>query len=371
MSKYTTNLDDIYELASESIVDIETDTDLTDNESQLAYVFEQYVETNNTILSDTSKPNKSIEQVEQETEPSEHEEHVESSVEHDELAIEQVESAEEQETTIQEIVVLDNESNNASVLTDNLEYCYTRLVELVNGTEYSLENWTLLIIKALKCVSHVKKLTAEEQCDLAVEVIVMYLDNNTSMSDDVLEFVKYQSLTMVKSVLVNQDVNKKNHKANQKGSNKLQVNIEKNKPKTDIDVLASPLQIINSVVNKLEAIVKTRKLTFDMFMSEVPSLVMSVVGLVDKYKHLTSIEKKQLLMQSLQVVLKSKVPVWFNLDDKQVKSIEYLSQGVPLLVEASMGIANGDVDFHIDFNKPAKLLKSIRMLIPLLGCCKK
>jgi hypothetical protein len=367
MSKYTTNLDDIYELASESIVDVETNTDLTDNESQLAYVFEKYVETNNTKLSEHEEIEEPSEHVEHEepSEPVEHEEPSES-VEPEEPS----EPVEPSETAIQEIVVLDNKTNNASVLTDNLEYCYTRLVELVNGTVYSLENWTLLIIKALKCVSHVKKLTAEEQCDLAVEVIVMYLDNNTSMSDDVLEFVKYQALNMVKSVLVNQDVNKKNHKANQKGSNKLQVNIEKNKPKTDIDVLASPLQIVNSVVNKLEAIVKTRKLTFDMFMSEVPSLVMSVVGLVDKYKHLTSTEKKQLLMQSLQVVLKSKVPVWFNLDDKQVKTLEYLSQGVPLLVEASMGVANGDLDFHIDFNKPAKLLKSLRMLIPLCGCCK-
>ena len=365
MSNYTTNLDDIYELASESIVDVETNHDLTDNESQLAYVFEKFVENNNTMLSEHVEPVETVENVEQveNVEPVETVENVEP--------VESVENVDpvEQCTAIQEIVVLDNEKN--SVLTDNLEYYYTRLVELVNGTEYSLENWTLLIIKALKCVSHVKKLTAEEQCDLAVEVIVMYLDNNTSMTDDVLEFVKYQALNMVKSILDNQDVNKQNHKENQKGSNKLQVNIEKNKSKTDIDVLASPLQIVNSVVNKLEAIVKTRKLTFDMFMSEVPSLVMTVVGLVDKYKHLTSTEKKQLLMQSVQVVLKSKVPVWFNLDDKQVKKLEYLSQGVPLLVEASMGIVNGDLDFHIDFNKPAKLLNSLRKLMPLCKCCKK
>jgi hypothetical protein len=60
-----------------------------------------------------------------------------------------------------EIATMDTPSTDQK-FQDNLEFCYNRLVELVHGTKYSITNWSLLIIKALKCVSHVKGLTAHE-----------------------------------------------------------------------------------------------------------------------------------------------------------------------------------------------------------------
>lgn len=272
-----------------------------------------------------------------------------------------------------EIATMDTPSTDQK-FQENLEFCYNRLVELVHGTKYSLTNWSLLIIKALKCVSHVKGLTAQEQCDLGLKVIILYLDNNTPIDDAVLLFIKSQARPMIMSVLEKQGFNAKNHKANTKGTGKMQKRIDGNSKKTDIDILASPLQIINSVINKIEAAVKSRKLNFDNFQAELPTLLLTTVAIVDKYKHLTASEKKHILIQAVEEVLGERVPVWFKLGEKETKNVELLAASIPQMIETCIGIANGDPDFRVDFNNPGSLIKlasRLRFLLPLLPCLKK
>ena len=253
-----------------------------------------------------------------------------------------------------------------------LEECYDRLVELVHGTEYDLSNWTLLIVKALKCVAYVKGIKPEEQVELGLEIIILYLDNNTDITDEELVFVKQQAEKLVWNILEGQGSNSKNHKKNEKGFKKVQKRMDKNSKKMDIDVLASPLQIVNTIINKIETSVKARKYDADGFVAALPGVIMNIVSLVDKYKHLTKVEKKNLIIQAIQKVIKTKAPEWFKLTDKQIKALELLSSSLPQLVETCIGVANGDVDFKVDFNNPVgTIMKIFNLVRPLLVLCRK
>jgi hypothetical protein len=269
------------------------------------------------------------------------------------------------------------QDNNSQVinLTTKPEYiiqhfdtCYERLVNLVQGTNYDLTNWTLLIIKTLKCVSYVKKLTPEQQVELGLEIIIFYLDNNTNITDDELVFIKVQADKLAWNVLESQGINKKNHKKNSKGVNKIQKRMDTNSNKMDIDVLASPLQIVNTIINKVEVIIKTKQLTPDTLMESLPMIIMNIVSVVDKYKHLTKTEKKNLIIQAIQTVIRERLPKLFNITSKQQKTLNLVIVSLPQIVDTSIGVVNGDIDFHIDFNKPSSFIKIINVI---LGCFRK
>lgn len=253
-----------------------------------------------------------------------------------------------------------------------LEDCYDKLVELVVGTEYDLTNWSLLMVKGLKCVSYINDITAEEQVELAIEIVISYLDNNTDITDEVLVFIKKQASKLAWNILENQGINSKEHKKNEKAGIKVQKRMDKNSKKMDIDVLSTPLQIINTIINKVETIIKVRKYDVESFMTALPSIIMNIVSLVDKYKHLSKVEKKNLIIQAIQTIIKTKVPVWFKLNNKQVESLNLLSASLPQLVETCIGVVNGDMDFKVDFNNSATvLIKLLNILSSLFILCKK
>ena len=269
--------------------------------------------------------------------------------------------------------ILDSDVEKPEYIMNNLMDCYNRLVELTYGNTYDMSNWTLLIIKALKCVSSIKNIKAEEQVELGIEVIIYYLDNNTKIKDDELAFIRLLVNKLVWNIFENQGINKKNNKKTNKNIKKTQKRIDNNSSKIDIDTLVSPLQIINTLINKIEISVKTKGVNADNFILELPSILMNIVYLVDKYKHITKIEKKNLLIQTTKIIINDKAPEWFNLDESQKKSLNQLVNTLPNLIETIIGVVNDDLDFHIDFNNNI-ILKSISILQSLLflfKCCKK
>lgn len=263
------------------------------------------------------------------------------------------------------------ETNNDSIevvkniINNNFEVCYGRLVDLVQGTTYDLTNWTLLIIKTLKCVSFVKGLSAESQISLALKIIIFYLDNNTNISDEHLSFIKIQAKTLCWTIFEQQGIHKKSHHKNSKNMLKVQKRLDSNSKKTDIDMLPSPLQIVNRIINKLEINIKTRKHTPESLIQTLPSNIILIVGMINKYKHLTKSEKKNLIVQAIQTIINDNIPKQFKLNDNQKQELKLFKLSLPQIVETSIGIANGDADFTVDFNKPETIMKVSRFIYVL------
>jgi hypothetical protein len=277
----------------------------------------------------------------------------EQTVEEHAVEAQTVEAQTVEEQTVEEHAV--KETNN--IINNNFEECYGRLVDLVQGTTYDLQNWTLLIIKTLKCVSFVKGLSAESQISLALEIIIFYLDNNTNINDEHLSFIKIQAETLCWTIFEQQGIHKKSNNKNNKNMLKIQKRLDSNSKKTDIDMLPSPLQIVNTVINKVEVTIKTRTLTPETFIKILPLTIISIVGMINKYKHFTKSEKKNLIIQSINTIINERIPQLFKLNENQTQDLELFKVSLPQVVETCIGIANGDTDFNVNFNKPETIMK--------------
>jgi hypothetical protein len=147
--------------------------------------------------------------------------------------------------------------------------------------------------------------------------------------------------------------------------------------KRDTDVVVSPLQITNILVSRIVTTIKDKQLTASNLKTEFPSFILLSITLLDKYKHLTGNEKKNLIIQSLSKVVREHIIngnlVSFSEEEKS--SLEFLLSELPTLIDTLVGVANGKVDFNFNFDNPESLVqcltKGFQVLKPLVSMCKK
>lgn len=247
---------------------------------------------------------------------------------------------------------------------------YRTLQSLVQGTEYDESNWILLLTKVMTLVNEVKDLTKEDKVLLTAELVFHYLEENSTLKPVMYREIKITIFGLIETMLTKNGANKKQHKSNKKGRlNKLM--------KRDTDVVVSPLQITNILVSRIVTTIKDKKLKASNLKTEFPSFILLSITLLDKYKHLTGNEKKNLIIQSLSKVVREHIIngnlVSFTEEEKT--SLEFLLSELPTLIDTLVGVANGKVDFKFNFDNPQSvvecLTKGFHVLKPLVSMCKK
>lgn len=247
---------------------------------------------------------------------------------------------------------------------------YRTLQSLVQGTEYDESNWILLLTKVMTLVNEVKDLTKEDKVLLTAELVFHYLEENSTLKPVMYQEIKITIFGLIETMLAKNSSNKKQHKSNKKGRvNKLM--------KRDTDVVVSPLQITNILVSRIVTTIKDKQLTASNLKTEFPSFILLSITLLDKYKHLTGNEKKNLIIQSLSKVVREHIIngnlVSFSEEEKT--SLEFLLSELPTLIDTLVGVANGKVDFNFNFDNPESLVqcltKGFQVLKPLVSMCKK
>ena len=247
---------------------------------------------------------------------------------------------------------------------------YRTLQSLVQGTEYDETNWILLLTKVMTLVNEVKDLTKEDKVLLTAELVFHYLEENSTLKPVMYQEIKITIFGLIETMLTKNGANKKQHKSNKKGRlNKLM--------KRDTDVVVSPLQITNILVSRIVTTIKDKKITASNLKTEFPSFILLSITLLDKYKHLTGNEKKNLIIQSLSKVVTEHIinGNLISFSDEEKTSLEFLLSELPTLIDTLVGVANGKVDFNFNFDNPESLVqcltKGFQVLKPLVSMCKK
>ena len=282
----------------------------------------------------------------------------------------QQESTDQQENN--NIEYLEVESNNIAEFqkTELFFTVYRTLESLVQGTEYNESNWILLLTKVMTLVNEVKDLTKEDKITFSAELVFHYLEANSTLTSAMFQEIKITIFGLIDTMLTKNNSNKKQHIANKKKKlNKLM--------KRDTDVVVSPLQITNILVSRIVTIIKDKKLSVSNLKIEFPSFILLSITLLDKYKHLTGNEKKNLIIQSLSKVVKDYIIdgdlVSFSEEEKT--SLEFLLSELPVLIDTLVGVVNGKDDFKFNFDNSQSIIecftKTFTILSPLLSLCKK
>ena len=243
-------------------------------------------------------------------------------------------------------------------LKEYMESTFNTLTSLVNGINVGPDNWVLLLTKAMYVVSQIKSLDADKKIRLSVELVVRYLDDYTTLEDNVLIGIKSSVRAMCIAILNNTGVlsGKVTSPAVISG---------------DPDVLATPLQITDLVIKKLINTVKSRGLDVDGVKSMFPELVVLCITTVEKYPHFTGLEKKNLVIQIIQQFLIDYIPMAMKITSDERVGLEVLSQSLPFLVDTLVNVGRGKVNYKFDFSNPEALSKLKMVGICLLSCIKR
>lgn len=251
--------------------------------------------------------------------------------------------------------------NDEAYDTELLDTTYDLLTSLVQGMEYNQNNWMLLLSKAMMLVSKNKKMKPVQKIRLSVDLVIKYLDDNTELEDKVLAFIRVNVRNMCESMVNNNKTKKK-------------VKKEKVKlDKVDEDVVASPLQITNQLISKIKNLVKSKNMSFADLQKNVPEIVIMCINTFKKYKHLTNIEKKNLLIQTLTQFLRQELPKLIKMTGEQSESVNFIIDSIPNTIETLNNVVHGK-DIKLDFRDPATQMMAMTILMklkPLLSCCKK
>ena len=269
-----------------------------------------------------------------------------------------------EENTVEEITVAENTvENNDEEKYDSelLDTTYDLLTSLVQGMDFNQNNWMLLLSKSMMLVSKNKKMKPIQKIKLSVDLVIKYLDDNTELEDKVLTFIRVNVRNMCESMVNNNKTKKKVKKE--------KVKLEK----VDQDVVASPLQITNQLIGKIKNLFKSKNMNFEDLQKNIPEIVIMCINTFKKYKHLTNIEKKNLLIQTLTKFLKNELPKLIKMTKDQVESVNFIVDSIPNTIETLNNVIHGK-DIKLDFRDPATQMMAMQLFMklkPLFSCFKK
>ena len=83
-----------------------------------------------------------------------------------------------------------------------------------------------------------------------------------------------------------------------------------------------------------------------------------------KYKHLTNIEKKNLLIQTLTKFLREELPKLIKMTEDQLESVNFIIDSIPNTIETMNNIVHGK-DIKLDFRDPATQMMAMTLLMKL------
>lgn len=237
-----------------------------------------------------------------------------------------------------------------------LELAYNSLTTLVNGLVIGPDNWVLLLNKALVVVSTIKELDYDARLDICIGIVSRYLKDHTTLDTVTLKLIDFSIMSMCLTILGNTGIIKPPEKK------KVTARLGE-----DTDLLASPLQIIDITLKKVINTVKTRGLTFNQFIKTVPELAILVITTLDKYKHLTGLEKKTLAVQVFGRLFKE---VIINIPGANQALLDTLTASIPFVIDTLNNVTKGKPGYVFDLKDPvATISSSIKLLRAIMPCC--
>lgn len=231
---------------------------------------------------------------------------------------------------------------------------YTELTMMLQGTSFSDVNWVILLTKAMTIVSQVKGLDKKAKVALSVDLVIKYLDEKTQLSDDTLVIIKGSVMEMCMNILDGQSI--------LKGTKKEPVN-------NDPTMRTSPQQIVNLLVTVIENSTNTWYL--NTLISQSTGIILTCITIVDKFQHLTGIEKREVIISAINKLVETKFKSSLAPGSPEEVSVNLLLASLPVIIDTLVAVGKGKPAFKFDFQDPATQTCLLNVFTTLFKLCKK
>lgn len=214
----------------------------------------------------------------------------------------------------------DNVSNTSTLV-------YTDVKDLLSGFEINVSNISILVTKIIEVLndSRYKKLTLEDKRDIMLEVVNKFIKDDIKLNGNDAVFASITVENLI-NIVVDKSLGK-----TLKSANKKHLKI------TDKLSIGS---IIESIVNKVSGIINERDYSVRDIVANIAIIVGIVITLVEKYKNLTNVERKNITIIVIKKILTSKLED-SDLDSDLKILIEITITTLPDMIDAVVSVAKG------------------------------
>ena len=107
-------------------------------------------------------------------------------------------------------------------------------------------------------------------------------------------------------------------------------------------------QIIESLYEKLQYIESLRNISnINDFIIQVPVLVASLIKSVEDYKYLTGMEKKEIIVQSLQKIIDDHLPNIISISEEERNIIDLTIKNIPNMIDILVSVGNNKHNINL------------------------
>lgn len=227
-----------------------------------------------------------------------------------------------------------------------IQQIFSELATIVDCFQIKTNNFSILAIKVLERTKSYPDLTSANRYQISLDVLAQM-----AKELDISETEKTYLLSAIPSMIFDlSDINLRGQQ-NQK-------EIKKEKKKMAKQLKRDP-EIINNNVFKVEEYVteiynKIAKmiLTQDMKPSDLPSqlinIVIDAVGLINTFKGLRGIEKKQLLVRAFQRFNDNLKEIFPNITQEEINLVTLAINTLPSLIDSVIAVIEAKFDVNLD-----------------------
>jgi hypothetical protein len=218
---------------------------------------------------------------------------------------------------------------------------YQNFLTLNQG--FSLKNngaWLLLLNKVMGMVAEFKSndLTRDDRIDLVVAVVMRYLDEKTTLEDSQLQHITTSVRAMCIAMLGY--------------GGELAGKQPKIRVPDDPELVNTPLRITQLLMDKMQDLIRRDPKAAENLGEFLPQIVMLCITTVAKFRNLTNLEKRNLVVDVINSFLDEYLAPRLAANSAQQLSLELFKADLGNMIDLFVGIAKGKADYNFNYQDP-------------------
>jgi hypothetical protein len=223
-------------------------------------------------------------------------------------------------------------SNKKIIELDEIDYLHNKLQDYIRNMPINKNNFCLVLVKAMEIIENYKdsdvknkKITVEK----ALQRLIMI---DLDLSDFDQKFILASIPNLIDIIIL---CSKSRTHTNEKR------NFSDQNHNIDETILANNGQIIFSLIDKTSTIIIKKQYNADRLFVNIGTLLYLMMILVDKFQYLTGCEKKNIVIESFNLLIKNKLEYLIDLPKDKKRDILETIEVIPLLIDLFITLQKG------------------------------
>ena len=213
---------------------------------------------------------------------------------------------------------------------EEIDYVYNKIQDYIRYMTINRTNYVVIICKAIEIIENYKELKNTKN---KKNIVTKSLNRIISLDIELSEFDKNLFINTM-SNLIDLIIN---------CTKKIDNNntIKQNTVFDDDIILAKSGQIIHSLIDKLTTIVVKKHYCIEKLLLNISTLTNILMILVDKYIYLSGLEKKIIVIQSINSFIKDRLQFIMEIDTDKKEPLKLSLDIVPIVIDLLISLKKG------------------------------